>query len=88
MYKLYYIWGKRILKKLAESKNYQKVRGHRHYTDKYWGAVHSICNLEFNVPNQISVVFGSGSTYDYHFSIKELAKEFEEQFEYFGGKHR
>ena len=84
MYKLCYIWEKRILKKLAESKNYQKVRGHGHYTDKYRGAVHNICNLELNVPNQISVVFRSGSTYDCHFIIKELAKEFEGQFECLG----
>ena len=30
------------------------------------------------------VVFHNGSTYDYHFIIKELAKEFEEQFECLG----
>ena len=33
---------------------------------------HSICNLKFNVPNKISVVFHNGSNYDYQFIIKEV----------------
>ena len=44
---------------------------------------HSICNLKFNVPNEILVVFHNGSNYHYHFIIKELANEFEGQFECF-----
>ena len=44
-----------------------------HYTGKYRGATHSICNLKFNVSNEIYVVFHRGSNYDYHFIIKELA---------------
>ena len=46
-----YIYGKRILQKLAKNKNYQKARDHCHYTGKYRGAVHSICNLKFDVSN-------------------------------------
>ena len=42
-------------KKFAANKNYQKVRDHCHYTSKYRGAAHSICNLKFNVPNKIPV---------------------------------
>ena len=34
--------------------------------------------------HEISVVFHSGSNYDYHFIIKELAKEFYRQFECLG----
>ena len=34
--------------------------------------------------NEISVVFHNGSNYGYHFIIKELANEFEGQFEYLG----
>ena len=30
---------------------------------------------------EIPVLFHNGSTYDYHFIIKELAKEFEGEFE-------
>ena len=36
------------------------------------------------MPNEISVVFNNGSSYEYHFIIKELAKEFMVQFECFG----
>ena len=32
----------------------------------------------------MSVVFHNGSTYDYHFIIKKLAKEFEGEFECLG----
>ena len=42
---------------------------------------HSICNLKFNLPNEVPAVLHNGSKYDYHFMIKELAKEFEGQFE-------
>ena len=35
---------------------------------------HSICNLRYKIPKEIPVVFHNGSTYDYHFLIKELAK--------------
>ena len=45
---------------------------------------HSICNLKFNVSNEISVGFHRGLNYDYHFIIKELANKFEGQFEYVG----
>ena len=34
--------------------------------------------------NEISVVFHRGSNYDYYFIIKELAYEFEEEFECHG----
>ena len=49
--KLCYICRKRIFKKLSKSINYQKVRGQCHYTGKYRGAAHNICNLKFNVSN-------------------------------------
>ena len=54
------------------------------YTGKYRGAAHNICNLRYKVPKEIPVVFHNGSTYDYHFIIKELAKEFEGNFECLG----
>ena len=59
--KICYICGKRILKKLSKSINYRKVRDHCHHTGKYGGAVHSICNFKFNVPNEIPEVFHNGS---------------------------
>ena len=62
-------------------KKQQKVRDHCHYTGKYRGAAHNICNLRYKVPKEIPVVFHNGSTYHYHFIIKELAKEFKDNFE-------
>ena len=63
------------------NKKYHKVRDHCHYTGKYRGAAHDICNLRYKIPKGITVVFHNGSTYDYHFIIKELAEEFEGEFE-------
>ena len=48
------------------------------------GAVHSICNLRYKVPNEIPVVVHNGSAYDYHFIIKQLAEEFKGNFECLG----
>ena len=45
------ICEKRFLKKLANNKNYRKLVDHCHFTGKYRGAGHNICNLRFNVPN-------------------------------------
>ena len=50
-----HICGKRILKKFDNDKKC-------HFTGKYRGAGHSICNLKFNVPNVIPVVFHNGSS--------------------------
>ena len=36
------------------------------------------------MPKETPAVFHNGSTYDYHFIIKELAKEFEGNFECLG----
>ena len=58
-----------------------KVRDHCHYSGKYRGAAHNICNLRYKIPKEIPVVFHNGSTYDNHFIIKELAEEFEGEFE-------
>ena len=65
-------------------KKQQKVRDHCHYTGKYRGAAHNICNLRYKVPKEIPVVFHNGCTYDYHFIIKELVKEFDGNFECLG----
>ena len=64
-----------------ECKKHYKVRDHCHYTGKYRGVAHNICNLRYKIPNEIPIIFHNGSTYDYHFIIKELVKEFEGNFE-------
>ena len=40
--------------------------------------------MRYKIPKEIPVVFHNGSTYDYHFIIKELAKELEGNFERLG----
>ena len=64
--------------------NNDKVRDHCHFTGKYKGAVHNTCNLRYKIPKNTPVIFHNGSTYDYHFIIKELASEFEGNFECLG----
>ena len=66
------------------NKKYHKVRDHCHYTGKYRGAAHDICNLRYKIPKEVQLVFHNGSAYDYHFTIKELAEEFEGEFECLG----
>ena len=68
----------------ASDKKHHKVRDHCHYTGKYRGVVHNICNLRYKTPKKIPIVFHNGSTYDYHFIIKELVKEFDGNFECLG----
>ena len=61
-----------------------KVRDHCHYTSKYRGAAHKTCNLRYKIPKNMPVIFHNGSTYDYHFMIRDLVKEFEGNFECLG----
>ena len=73
-----------IKMKKNEFKIYQKVKDHCHYTGKFRGAAHSICNLRYKVQRKIPVKIHNVSKYDYHFIIKELAEEFKGQFECLG----
>ena len=65
-------------------KKYHKVKDHCHYTGKFGETAHSICNLKYKTPKEIPIVFHNGSTYDYHFIINKLAKEFDGQLECLG----
>ena len=47
--------------KYLKDKRYHKVRDHCHYTGKYRGTAHSICNLNYIVPKKIPIVFHNGS---------------------------
>ena len=38
-------------------KKYHKVKDHCHYTGKYRGAAHDICNLRYKTPKEIPIVF-------------------------------
>ena len=75
---------KRIFSADYNNKKYRKVKDHCHYTGKYRGAAHDFSNLRYKIPKEIPLVFHNGSTYDYHFIIKELAEEFEGEFECLG----
>ena len=68
----------------TSDKKHHKVRDHSHYPGKYRGAAHNICNLRYKISKEVPVVFHNGSTYDYHFIIKELVKEFDGNFECLG----
>ena len=50
------------------------------FTGGYRAAAHSICNLKYSVPKKIPTVSHSGSNYNFHFIIKEIAEEFKKQF--------
>ena len=62
------------------------MRDHCHYTGRFRGAAHSICNLCYKIPKEIPVVFHNGSTHDYHFITKQIAKEFKGYFDCLGEK--
>ena len=63
--------------KFAKDKKYCKFRDHYHSADKYKDAAYTICNFKYSIPNEISLIFHNGSSYDYHFVINKLAEEFE-----------
>ena len=65
-------------------KKYCRVRDHSHYTSKYRCDARCICNLKYSVPKEIPVVFHNGSSCDYNFVKKELAKEFGREFDCLG----
>ena len=52
-----YICGNIFPKKFSNDKNYRKVTDHCQCTGKHRNAAYRICNLEFNVPNEIPVAF-------------------------------
>ena len=81
--KVYYICKKGFSSD-DSNKKYHKVRDHCHYTGKYRGAAHDICNLRYKIPKEIPVVFHNGSRYGYHCIIKASAEEFEREFECLG----
>ena len=67
-----------------DDRKYNKLRDHYYYTGMWRGATHNIWNLRYKISKKIPVVFHNGSTYDYHFIIKKVAKKFEEPFEGLG----
>ena len=74
-----------------ENKSYEKQKVCQickslNYTKKSEIIAITLENLEelLKIPKEIPVVIHNGSTYDYHFIIKQLAEEFKDQFECLG----
>ena len=67
-------------KKSKDHKIKCKVGDHCHFTGKYHGAAHGICNLKYKVPKDIPVAFDNGSMYDNHLIIKQISKDFKGYF--------
>ena len=63
-----------------KSTKYQKVKDHCHYTGKFRGAAHSICNLRCKIPKNILIVIHNAG-YDTHFIIEQLAEQFKGEFD-------
>ena len=63
---------------------YQKVRDHCHYTRRFRGAAHSICNLCYKVSKKFPILIHDRFTYDHHFKIKQLTEELKVKFECIG----
>ena len=49
-----------------------RVRGHCHFTGRYRGPAHNLCNLKYSKPDNISVFFHNLAGYDSHLFIKKL----------------
>ena len=58
--KICYISKEIFEDKNAKDKKYCKVTDHSH-TEGYRAAAHSLCNLKYSVPKEISVLFHNGS---------------------------
>ena len=50
-----------------------KVRDHCHLSGKYRGAAHKDCNLKYQIPKFIPIIFHNLSGYDSHLFIKKLS---------------
>ena len=65
-------------------KDDKKVRDHCHFTGKYRGAAQFNCDMNYKITKYIPIVFHNLSSYDSHFTIKELANEFDGELECLG----
>ena len=66
---------KNSYKNEKEAETYKKVRDHCHFTGKYRGCAHSICNLNYCIKHfKIPVFFHNMKNYDGHLIIQNAEK--------------
>ena len=65
-----------------KDQNYCKVRDQREIDE----TPRSICNIRYQTPKEIYLVFHNGPNYDYHPIIRERDEEFSSQFDGLGEK--
>ena len=63
--------------------NKRKVKDHCHYTGKFRGAAHSICNLNYNDQKEIPIIIHNAN-YDTHFILNQLEIEFKGELNFIG----
>ena len=80
--KICYICKEKFENEYGKDKKYWKVRDHCHYTRKYRGDAHGICNLKYSILKKIPIAFQNGPNYDYDFIQKVLTEEFENAEKY------
>ena len=65
-----------------KTQKYHRFRDHCHYTDECRGSACSICKLNYNIHQEITIIFYKRAHHYYHFIIIELPEEFKGQFSY------
>ena len=65
--------GAKVCHICKENLGNDKVRDHCHLTGKYRGAAHKDCNLKYQIPKFIPILFHNLSGYDSHLFIKKLS---------------
>lgn len=50
-----------------------RVRDHNHFTGRFRGAAHQLCNVNYSAPKHIPVFFHNGSGYGWHFLLQAWA---------------